>query len=86
MKMMIGGDYVNAYDYLEQIKTEDAKIDAKRAEEQELWALATTMTQNYSGMPKGSGNDDKMTVIVGGNGIGKTSIMEALAILACFEG
>lgn len=64
MKMMIGGDYVNAYDYLEQIKTEDAKIDAKRAEEQELWALATTMTQNYSGMPKGSGNDDKMTVIV----------------------
>lgn len=63
-KLVIGGDNVNAYDYLERIKTEDAKIDAKRAEEQELWALATTMTQNYSGMPKGSGNDDKMTVIV----------------------
>ena len=29
---------------------------------------------------------DKMTVIVGGNGVSKTSIIEALAILACFEG
>ena len=50
--------------YLEQVKELDSKIDNKRDEERELWALATSMTQNYSGMPHGSGENDKMTDIV----------------------
>lgn len=50
--------------YLEQVKELDSKIENKRDEERELWALATSMTQNYSGMPHGSGENDKMTDIV----------------------
>ena len=47
--------------YLEQVKYLDSMIDNKRDEERELWALATSMTQSYSGMPHGSGENDKMT-------------------------
>lgn len=47
--------------YLEQVKYLDSIIDNKRDEERELWALATSMTQSYSGMPHGSGDNDKMT-------------------------
>lgn len=50
--------------YLEQVKYLDSMIDNKRDEERELWALATSMTQSYSGMPHGSGENDKMTAIV----------------------
>ncbi len=50
--------------YLEQVKYLDSMIENKRDEERELWALATSMTQSYSGMPHGSGENDKMTAIV----------------------
>lgn len=55
---------MNAYDYLEQVKDADAKIEAKRAEERELWALATSMTQANDGMPHASGVSDKVGNIV----------------------
>jgi DNA-directed RNA polymerase specialized sigma subunit len=55
---------VRADEYLEQVKELDSKIDNKRDEERELWALATSITQNYSGMPHGSGQSDQMTDIV----------------------
>ena len=50
--------------YLEQVKNNDSKVDNMRDEERELWAIATSMTQNMSGMPHGSGDNDKMTDIV----------------------
>lgn len=50
--------------YLEQVKYLDSMVENKRDEERELWALATSMTQSYSGMPHGSGENDKMTAIV----------------------
>ena len=52
---------MRADEYLEQVKYLDSKIENKRDEERELWALATSMTQSYSGMPHGSGENDKMT-------------------------
>lgn len=55
---------MRADEYLEQVKILDSKIENKRDEERELWALATSMTQSYSGMPHGSGDNDKMTDIV----------------------
>ena len=55
---------MRADEYLEQVKELDSKIDNKRDEERELWALATSMTASYSDMPHGSGNNDKMTDIV----------------------
>ena len=55
---------MRADEYLEQVRELDSKIDNKRDEERELWALATSVTQNYSGMPHGSGDNDKMTDIV----------------------
>ena len=51
---------MNAYEYLEQVKDADAKIDAKRAEEKELWAIATSTTQANDGMPHASGVSDKV--------------------------
>ena len=50
--------------YLEHVKYLDSMIENKRDEERELWALATSMTQSYSGMPHGSVENDKMTAIV----------------------
>lgn len=55
---------MRADEYLEQVKDLDSKIENKRDEERELWALATSMTASYSDMPHGSGNNDKMTDIV----------------------
>lgn len=55
---------MQAVEYLEQVKDLDSKIENKRDEERELWSLATSMTQNYSGMPHGSGDNDTMTNIV----------------------
>ena len=55
---------MTAVAYLEQVKYLDSMIENKRDEERELWALATSMTQSYSGMPHGSGENDKMTAIV----------------------
>lgn len=55
---------LQAVEYLEQVKELDSKIENKRDEERELWSLATSMTQNYSGMPHGSGDNDTMTNIV----------------------
>lgn len=55
---------LQAVEYLEQVKDLDSKIENKRDEERELWSLATSMTQNYSGMPHGSGDNDTMTNIV----------------------
>lgn len=51
---------MNAYEYLKQVKEADAKVDAKLAEEQELWALATRTTQANDGMPHASGVSDKV--------------------------
>lgn len=55
---------MNAYEYLEQVKNADAKIDEKRAEERELWALATSMTQTNDGMPHAPGVSDKVGNII----------------------
>ena len=55
---------MRADEYLEQVKELDSKIDNKRGEERELWALATSMTASYSDMPHGPGDNDKMTDIV----------------------
>ena len=51
---------MNVYEYLEQVKDADAKIEAKRAEERELWSLATSMTQANDGMPHAPGVSDKV--------------------------
>lgn len=55
---------MNAYKYLEQVKNADAMIDIKRAEERELWTLATSMTQANDGMPHAPGVSDKVGNIV----------------------
>lgn len=52
------------YEYLNQAKRLDSLIENKREEERELWALATSMSQNSDGMPHGSSDPDKMTNIV----------------------
>ena len=51
---------MNAYDYLQQVKDADAKIDEKKAELQELWTLATSVTQSSDGMPHAHGVTDKV--------------------------
>lgn len=51
---------MNAYDYLQQVKDADAKIDEKKAELQELWSLATSITQSSDGMPHAHGVSDKV--------------------------
>lgn len=51
---------MNAYKFLEQVKDADARIDAKKAEERELWALAASVTQANDGMPHASGVSDKV--------------------------
>lgn len=51
---------MNAYDYLQQVKDANAKIDEKEAELQELWALATRTTQSSDGMPHTHGVSDKV--------------------------
>lgn len=55
---------MKAAEYLEQVKIADAMVDSKRAEERELWAMATSMTQANDGMPHGSGVSDKVGNIV----------------------
>ena len=57
-------DTQKVINFLEQAKKLDALIKNKREEERELWSLATSMTQNSDGMPRGSNNNDKMTNIV----------------------
>lgn len=47
-----------------QAKRLDLLIENKREEEQELWALATSMTQASDGMPHGTSDPDKMTGII----------------------
>ena len=51
---------MNAYKYLEQVKIADAMIEVKKAEQQELWALATSTTQVNDGMPHAPGVSDKV--------------------------
>lgn len=55
---------MNAYTYLEQVKRADAMIDTKRAEERELWAIATSVTQVNDGMPHAPGVSDKVGNII----------------------
>ena len=55
---------MKAADYLEQVKIADAMVETKRADERELWALATSMTQASDGMPHGSGVSDKVGNII----------------------
>ena len=51
---------MNAYDYLQQVKDANAIIDEKKAELQELWTLATSVTQLSDGMPRSHGVTDKV--------------------------
>lgn len=51
---------MNVYEYLEQVKEADARIEEARAEERELMALATSITPNYYEMPHASGVSDKV--------------------------
>ena len=51
---------MNAYDFLQQVKDADARIDEKRADLQELWTLATSITQTNDGMPHTRGVSDKV--------------------------
>lgn len=55
---------MNVYEYLEQVKEADSKIDSKRAEERELWAIATSVTQTNDGMPHAPGVSDKVGNII----------------------
>ena len=55
---------MQAIEYLNQVKRLDSLIENKREEERELWAMATSMTQNSDGMPHGTSEPDKMTNIV----------------------
>ena len=55
---------MNAYEFLEQVKNADDMIDIKRAEERELWAIATSMSQANDGMPHAPGVSDKVGNIV----------------------
>lgn len=55
---------MDVYEYLEQVKIADSKVDEKRAEERELWAIATSMTQNNDGMPHATGVSDKVGNII----------------------
>jgi DNA-directed RNA polymerase specialized sigma subunit len=54
----------DVFDYLEQVKNADAIVDSKRAEERELWALATSMTQANDGMPHAPGVSDRVGNII----------------------
>lgn len=51
---------MNAYEYLQQVKEANAMIDTKKAELQELWTLATSITQQSDGMPHAHGVSDKV--------------------------
>jgi RNA polymerase sigma factor (sigma-70 family) len=51
---------MNAYDYLQQVKEANARIDEKKAELQELWSLATSITKSSDGMPPAHGVSDKV--------------------------
>lgn len=55
---------MNAYEYLEQVKNADAMIETLKAEERELWAMATSMTQANDGMPHAPGVSDKVGNII----------------------
>ena len=55
---------MKAAEYLEQVKIADAMIETKRADERELWALATSMTQVNDGMPHAPGFSDKVGNII----------------------
>lgn len=51
---------MNAYEYLQQVKEANARIDEKEAELQELWTRATRVTQLSDGMPRSHGATDKV--------------------------
>lgn len=51
---------MNAYDYLQQVKDANARIDENEAELKELWTLATRVTQLSDGMPRSHGETDKV--------------------------
>jgi DNA-directed RNA polymerase specialized sigma subunit len=57
-------ELLDVYEYLEQVKEADAKIDIKMAEERELWAIATSVTQANDGMPHAPGVSDKVGNII----------------------
>lgn len=55
---------MDAYTFLERVKEADAKIDAKKADERELWTQATSVTQVNDGMPHAPGVSDKVGNII----------------------
>ena len=52
---------MRADEYLEQVKELNSDIERLQAVEEELWSLATSMTQGFDGMPHATGVTDKMT-------------------------
>lgn len=51
---------MNVYEYLDQVKDADAKVDERRADERALWDIATGTTQENDGMPHAPGVSDKV--------------------------
>jgi DNA-directed RNA polymerase specialized sigma subunit len=55
---------MNATEFLEQVRDADAEVDRLRADERELWRIATSMTQANDGMPHATGVSDKVGNII----------------------
>ena len=55
---------MQAYEYINQPKRLDDLIEKSREKERELWAMATSATQNNDGMPHAHGGTDKIANIV----------------------
>ena len=53
-------EFTDVEKYLEKVKDADEKIDEKRAEERDLWLLATSITTANDGMPHATGVSDKV--------------------------
>jgi DNA-directed RNA polymerase specialized sigma24 family protein len=56
----MGNDMENVIQWLEKVRKLDELIDAKCAERDQLWALATKITPVVSDMPHGGGVTDKV--------------------------
>lgn len=59
-KITVQDDVQDVQERLKRIKLMDELINAKLAERDQLVALATSITPNLDGMPRGSGTSDKV--------------------------
>ena len=55
-----GHDMQDVIGWLEKVRKLDELIDAKCAERDQLWAMATKITPEMTGMPHGGGVSDKV--------------------------